>query len=251
MPKWQDHGQFPDEQWQEWLDYQSDLNLGFLCGSPSGLLCIDIDDPRGKELLNEHDPNWRDTWQFRTGRGLRCLYRHRETTVSTIVSGRDTHYEVLGDGRQSVLPPSVHPNGKAYRWVDGLSPKDREPADGATLLQNCHSVPTGEITSDRVDWSAAVRSRTGEGSRNIRLTSLAGHLLHPGPLPAEEAFLWLSLYNKHRCDPPLPDQELKSIISSIRRREEVKDAEREQEIKRLMRTYDVNRQDAERMLLEM
>jgi len=27
-----------------------------------------------------------------------------------------------------VVPPSIHPSGKAYRWIKGLGPDDLDPA---------------------------------------------------------------------------------------------------------------------------
>jgi len=246
MKGWQTHEQFSMDQWTDWLDYESGLNLGFLCGSPSGLICIDIDNEEGKGILHESGvEGWDRTWQYTTGRGLRSLFRFREVSTSCVVTRGSASYEVLGDGRQSVLPPSLHPNGRRYRWVDGFTPRTIRPLRGDGWASKL--APTLEITSDKEDWTRNVQSVTQEGNRNTTLVRLAGHLLNPCPMPAEEAYIWLSLYNQAHCKPPLSDRELRSIISCISKKEAGQQAEKDREVRELMKRYDMTYDQAETM----
>jgi hypothetical protein len=51
----------------------------------------------------------------RTGKGWQLFFRHPGVTIPNragIIPGLD----VRGDGGYVVAPPSVHPNGKQYRW---------------------------------------------------------------------------------------------------------------------------------------
>ena len=75
--------------------------------------------------------------------------------------------------------------------------------------------------------------------------------MNPCPMTAEEAYAWLSMYNERHCRPPLPDRELRAIVSSIRKLESVQQRERDAEIRDLMENYDVNREQAEQMWREM
>jgi len=245
MRGWQKHGLFNEELWQEWLDQDSSINIGFLTGLSSRIVAIDIDSDAGLGVLDDTIDNWRETWRFKTGRGFRCLYQYAEAAVSTIVSRGDSSYEILGDGRQSVLPPSEHPNGKRYSWVDGHTPRDSECLSAETWIRTL--TPTTNITSDREDWESTIQRDTERGGRNTTLTRLAGHLMNPCPMPAEEAYVWLSLYNQKHCKPPLGDREIRAILSSIKRREEAQQADRDREIRDFMKRYQLSYSEAEEM----
>ena len=79
------------------------------------------------------------------------------------------------------------------------------------------------------------------------MTRLAGHLMHPGPMPAEEAYIWLSMYNKAHNKPPLNDREVQSVISSIGRRETAQAVVKDREIKAIAKRHSVSYADAAEM----
>jgi len=246
MTEWQKHEQFSLEQWQEWIDYDSEINIGFLCGSPSSLVCIDVDSDEGQVILEESNvTGWKETWQYRTGRGLRVLYRHGGECRSFTLSRDNSFIEILGDGKQSVLPPSIHPNGQQYRWLAGCSPRDRDINSRVDWLRRIN--PTVDITSETEDWIANTQVDTPEGSRNQILTKLAGHLMNPCPMPADEAYIWLSMYNRTHNKPPLADAEVRSVISSIGRREAAQAVVKDREIKAIAKRHSVSYADAAEM----
>jgi hypothetical protein len=59
-----------------------------------------------------------------------------------------------------------------------------------------------------------VRQDVAEGRRNSTLASLAGHLLWHGVDPQVAAELLLA-FNRARCRPPLPDEEVAAVVASI------------------------------------
>jgi len=254
MEGWQNHPQFTLEKWAEWLDLEPEINIGFLTGSPSKIVAVDIDDAAGEELFNrvtggdhqrDHKSSGR-TWRFRTGKGLRYLYLLDRTGVrSARFASGDAGFEILGDGRQSVLPPSVHPSGRAYEWDSEASPKTGKllPLDPRLIAYSAE----GDVTSERPDWQAAVQAPTQEGTRNETLTKLAGHLLAPASVPPEEVYIWLKLYSAANCKPPLSDAEIKMIVRSIQNRQERADVQAELETRRLMREHNLSWRDAEMM----
>lgn len=246
MKEWQKHEQFSLDQWQEWIDYDSEINIGFLCGAPSSLVCIDVDSDEGQALLEDSEiDDWKNTWQYKTGRGLRVLYRSEKGGRSFTISRGDSFVEILGDGKQSVLPPSVHPNGNQYRWLAGCSPRDRAPLSTDGWMRRIQ--PTVEITSEGEDWEAEVQKDTPAGARNETMTRLAGHLMHPGPMPAEEVYIWLSMYNNMHNKPPLADREVRSVISSIGRRETAQAVVKDREVKAIAKRHSVSYADAAEM----
>jgi hypothetical protein len=253
MTGWQHHRKFSLAQWQEWIDYDSEINIGFLTGSPSSLVCLDIDNDEGMALLEKIDPDWKSTWAYQTGRGLRVLYRKEGPSPSGIITRGDASIEVLGDGRQSVLPPSVHPNGSEYHWRDGSAPKDCGCSSRTDWLSHLGSSGGGidGLNSDETDWSSILQTPPRPGERNNSFTSIAGHLMSPGGGMSEgEASFWLRLYNKTLPE-PLDDRELAGIVRSIRRSEERTIQSGERDIKKLMVTHGLSYQDAKLMWSNM
>jgi len=65
-------------------------------------------------------------------------------------------------------------------------------------------------------WRELVRQDVAEGTRNSTLASLAGHLLWHGVDP-QVALELLLVFNRVRCRPPLPDDEVAQVVASITR----------------------------------
>jgi hypothetical protein len=65
-------------------------------------------------------------------------------------------------------------------------------------------------------WRALVHEGVAQGARNATIASLAGHLLHHGVDPDVVLELMLS-WNRQRCAPPLPDDEVAQVVASILR----------------------------------
>lgn len=109
----------------------------------------------------------------------------------------------------SVVPPSVHPDGSRYKWLPGLSLDDVEPA----------ALPAKVIV--RLKATAirpkAKQQRVGDeianGTRNETLFRLACSMRSHGATH-ETIELALMGENERRCDPPLPDEEVRQIAKS-------------------------------------
>lgn len=222
LQEWTKHPQVTPTQWEAWKEEHEykDCNVGCLCGSPSGIIAVDIDSMEGREYLEqvilENSIKRLRTWQYTTGKGWRILYRYTGKFGSLKVGTQVSNFEVLGDGAQTVLPPSNHPNGNVYTWRDGYAPKDIPLDVAPDWLVGLCPTSTQNIPDE---WEEVHEEDVPKGNRNSFLTKLAGHLLAPRPLPASEVFLWLKLFNEKRCSPPLSDREIKQIVVSISKRE--------------------------------
>ena len=102
--------------------YLQKSNIGLLCGSPSGVICIDIDtpDPEVQKIILDNLP---ETPVMKKGKkGVNFFYRHNgESTVNykNPLLKKDNLFELISTGRQTVLPPSIHPDtNQAYEWCD-------------------------------------------------------------------------------------------------------------------------------------
>lgn len=248
---WQNHAIPSVKQVQEWIDQDSSINLGFLCGSPSRIICIDID---SQEAWQVYQDNYKPslTWEYSTGNGLRFMYGmppDLETFASLNIDIEGGfRIEIMGDGKQTVAPPSEHPNGKTYQWKSALSPHGMDLTTAPGWLLDMRPMTGGD---DEVDWSKATTESILEGERNIGLAQLAGHLLAAQPLSPKEVLMWLRLYNSVKVRPPLSDRELLGIVKSIAKREQRKRGDRTPEevteIRRLMTDHTLNWMEAEMM----
>lgn len=126
---WQKRNEAPtSEEIEEWIGAYPGMNIGLVLGQASRLIGIDVDGEKAKELLKEwSNGDLPETWTYRTpSGGFRLLYRSPEgvllkKAVQTL-DGEHSELALMGEGQQTILPPSVF-QGKPYKWS-----KDRNPA---------------------------------------------------------------------------------------------------------------------------
>ncbi|MCX7422706.1 MAG: bifunctional DNA primase/polymerase [Planctomycetia bacterium] len=104
--------------------FDTESNIGVLLGEPSGnLVCIDLDHDIAVELAERYLPptgliagrtlRLRKHWFYRVTGELKSK-SHKLPD-----SGGKTTVEILSDGRQVVVGPSIHPTGDEYDELDG------------------------------------------------------------------------------------------------------------------------------------
>lgn len=186
-------------------------NVGIIMGKVSGLVGIDIDGPDGEtalqKLANGHPIP--ETIEFSTGKGRRLLFAVPNGKTIPITSFQTSTTEplrILGEGSQTVAPPSKHHSGKTYTWTKapGQTPIAQAP-DWLLVPKKSQGVALPHVT--------AANGSPITTNRNITLTGIAGSARRAGA-NAEEIYALLCLTNK-RCVPPLPDAELKTIANSV------------------------------------
>lgn len=129
---WPNLGVPEKEEALSWLDTYPNPNLGLVLGSTSGIIGIDVDGDEALSLLEEIScGDLPITLTFITpGGGLRYLYRLPNATQTKkwakTLEGEHSELVLMGDGQQTIVPPSVHPNGKVYEWVEGKGPGEVE-----------------------------------------------------------------------------------------------------------------------------
>ncbi len=202
-----------------WFDRWPEANVGLVTGRVSGLVVVDIDPRHGGatslgRACDEHGPLPR-TVEAETGGGGRHLYfAYPGVPVANRV-GLRPGIDLRADGGCVVAPPSRHPSGRRYRWATGCGP-DEAPFAALPdwlLPAACGHGPRGHPPTH---WRELVRGDVVEGTRNGTLASLAGHLLWHGVDPPVVLEL-LHAFNRVRCRPPLPDDEVAQVVASITR----------------------------------
>jgi len=187
------------------------LNLGLRTGRASGVWVLDLDGPEGLETLacleQEHGP-LPDTVTVGTPSGGRHLYFRLPEGLGVRCATRVfPGVDVRGEGGYVLVPPS-RVGDRCYRWVRlgevALAPD--------WLLEALHRPSPARTTA----CSGGVRWR--EGERNDRLFREGCVLRRRGYSAAEIEAALLAL-NAERCDPPLPEAEVRKVAGSASRYE--------------------------------
>lgn len=113
--------------------------------------------------------------------------------------------DIKGEGGAIVVAPSLHTSGRRYRWRNDAPIADA-PEWFLRLLRSEHK--------SRANGSTAIGGAIPEGQRNNTLMSLAGTMRRRG-MGAEEIEAALLVTNNKRCDPPLAEDEVRKIASSV------------------------------------
>lgn len=200
---WQDH--LPDKkEIENQFRFFPNSNVCVVTGKVSNLVGIDIDG--NLEELKEKLP-WLilpKTISFKTGRGYRFLYELKGIEVKSTsirvegVGGID----ILSDGKQTIMPPSLHHSGVLYEWIPNektLAPFLPFKIDSNKEKYPCHS---------KTEYSKVI----SEGERNTRLFKAACGARRHG---AEEQDLFALLKSMNtRCEPQLKENDLHIISQS-------------------------------------
>jgi hypothetical protein len=124
--------------------------------------------------------------------------------------------DVRGDGGLVVLPGSLHKSGRRYEWEISSHPADvaLAPIPPAWLARLTATTPTklGAAKGRALGEDDPI----GEGRRNSTLTRMGGAMRRVG-MGEEEIAAGLLAVNERRCDPPLPEAEVKKIAASMTR----------------------------------
>ena len=102
---------------EAWYAQNPDANIGLVTGAISGIVVVDFDSQDAFEgcfragLIG--NPITVETLD-----GYHCYYPYPDTYIQS-KAGILPKVDVRGDGGYVVAPPSLHPDGHVYRWLDG------------------------------------------------------------------------------------------------------------------------------------
>jgi hypothetical protein len=192
---------------REWWSRWPDACVAIACGSKSsGLVVLDCDAAEFVWALENACGPLPETFTVATGRGSHRYFVTREPIRTHRIA---PHLEVRGEGAYVLAPPSLHPSGARYRVIN-----DAEPAPLPDALRQLLCA----LPAQSVAKSTHAAAKISEGMRNSRLTSLAGSMRRKGMTPAAIGAALLE-ENNARCQPPLPESEVRRIADSVGRYE--------------------------------
>jgi putative DNA primase/helicase len=144
------------------------------------------------------------------GDGIHLLFNYPDFHVKNSTGELGPGLDIKSDGGTVIVPPSLHVSGKRYRWRN-WGPIADAPDWFLQLMRDAarKSYAVGQ---------GYIGETIPEGRRNITLTSLAGTMRRRG-LDAVEIEPSLLVVNERRCDPPLPEDEVREIAIGVCRYE--------------------------------
>jgi len=192
-----------EDEIKSWFDKWQDANIGTVTGQISGTIVIDIDSDEAKDRLKQKagDYDLDTVPRTRTGRGWQLMFKHPGEKIQNragILPGLD----VRGDGGYVVLPPSVHANGKNYKWevpLNGELPK--LPQQLFSLITSGNG--TGQEPRERFNTAQALAGKP-LGERDETVFKLAC-TLRQANVPQDFAER-LILESASNCDPPFSER---------------------------------------------
>jgi bifunctional DNA primase/polymerase-like protein len=216
-------------------------NIGLLLGEPSGwLVDVDLDCDEAVELADEYLPPTHAI----TGRSSRLRSHRWYISIESKTKKRtDPHtgamiVELRSTGTQTLVGPSIHPDGDAYELLEG----EPTPVHASTLVV-CVDALTDAVIERRYGRSRSADAQPGSLSNSHTATlpkdqverraaayldrippAVSGHgghsqtyaaataMVHGFMLESEVALnLLLERYNP-RCDPPWSEKELRHKV---------------------------------------
>ena len=173
IPAWQNAATTDLNLIEQWWHQNPGHGVGIVTGTASGIFAVDVDiadGKRGDDTLADLELAYGplpETVECVTGTGGRHLYfRYPEGAEIRNDAGRKLGHglDIRGDGGQVLAPPTIHPNGTAYRWETSSHPDDIAVADApgwliALLTHDDHPTPPAAVT--RPDTSSGDDSPAG------------------------------------------------------------------------------------------
>ena len=202
-----------------WHEYP-DSNIAIATGTVSRIYAIDVDGLDAEAELRKLEADHGKlpaTVEVITARGRHLYFRMPGAPVRNSAGKVAAGIDVRGDGGYVLVPPSVHPSGKAYAWsVDTAATVADAPA--WLLARIAEPEGSGKQPAPASEWRALMADGVSEGQRNAVLARITGYLLRHHIDPVFAAGLVQS-FNTTRCDPPLTEKEVSLIVDSICKRE--------------------------------
>jgi len=124
IPSWKDLQvrKNTKEELDNWFGNGGNKNIALVCGEISGVVCLDIDGDEGVKFLQDKEmplgPAYKST------RGVKYLFKYPEGLTLSTRPSIFPQIDFLSNGHYVLLPPSIHPSGTGYEWLEGRSASD-------------------------------------------------------------------------------------------------------------------------------
>lgn len=196
---------------------QGGNNIGIICGRISRILVLDADSLEIARDLYRLLP--KTVAMSKTGKGVHFLYQIRSDQIvppRVRIGGRNL--DVRGEGSYIVAPPSIHPNGAAYRWINEDWQLASVPYFDESWIERvcgpnaCPSNAPHSSVSNGPAYISQIRAISGQGGHNA--TFRAACKLCDAGLSESEALAAMIEWNETSAEPPWTVKELLHKVRS-------------------------------------
>ena len=200
---------------RQWWNTNPFYNIG--CATGGDIVVIDIDEGTDNKGDNKSGEDSIMQWQEEngplpntltaiSGKGGRHLY-YRTTHKCSSKTGVIKNVDIRAEGGYIVLPPSIHPNGNRYTWVDDFNFDKICVANDIVCKLICanHKSPSASAGNDNI---------IPQGTRNDTLYRRGCSMQGRG-LDDNVIYSRLAEINNRQCKPPIEDNELIKIYNSV------------------------------------
>jgi hypothetical protein len=202
-----------------WWWQIGDLNIALATGQRSGLFVVDMDDETGRRSLDELEAKHGKlpaTVSAITGRGEHLYFKLNGHAVRNSAGLLGPGLDVRGDGGYVLLPPSIHPSGRAYAWSVDSADEFAIAPDWlyALLAVKLRNGANGNGQKQTMEfWDDFLSQDRPEGERHCALIKVAGKFYHAGLRDPFMLYHALDFYNGAHLKPPLPNNEILNAVS--------------------------------------
>jgi len=210
--KWvQYQNQLPtDNELEMWFGNGSKYNIGIVTGKISGIAVVDLDSQKAIQFAK--DNKFPNTPFVKTGKGYHRYYKYEGEIKNFQCRDDLPNIDLRGEGGYVVAPPSLHPSGQQYKWVDGKGLED-------ISLGKFPDIILAKAPQDNKPLKELYNG-SDKGSRNNDLTKLVGSWVNDG-LTFDDCLASARMVNK-RNKLPLEESEIVRTINSIIKKEKSK-----------------------------
>jgi ferredoxin len=204
-----------------WWGAFPNLNIGIATGAVSGFFVLDIDDDGGEaslRKLEEQHGKLPATIEAITGKGRHCYFRIGDhgaikNSAGQIAPGLD----IRGDGGYVLVPPSIHPSGRAYAWSVDNADSFADAPDWLHALIHADRAGNGAKGKPLEHWHQVLTNTIPDGIRDNSLTSICGKLIHAGMTDVMLLLDVMQCINIARCVPVCPPEDVEAIVANVLR----------------------------------
>lgn len=159
--------------WKKWPL----ANVGIVTGKISAIAVVDLDGPEGihqAEVLGLTSSN-----RSVTGKGFHLWYQHPGGTVANSVRSYPG-VDIRADGGFVLAPPSIHPNGKRYRWLKPVISVEMLPMFPAAVFAANVPKTVQDVKGNEPGWIATALEEMKDGNIDDTLFRICSRLRTDG-----------------------------------------------------------------------
>jgi hypothetical protein len=203
---------------RSWWQHDPQFNIAIATGKVSSVFVVDIDGVDAELELRRLEAEHGElpaTVEVITARGRHLYFKMPDMPLCNSAGKIAPGVDVRANDGYTLVPPSIHPSGRAYAWsVDSSNTFAAAPDWLLARIAGRSANGNGHITTAPSEWRALIADGIPEGRRDCTLARIAGYLLRHHIDPVFAAGL-VQIFNTTRCLPPLPDEDVERIVNSI------------------------------------